>query len=419
VAVGDRPDPEIDVRRARRARRARIRRRRALVAVSLLAVAALLVTAAEAGFGADTDEAATTPATQPVHPPPTSTQPSSAGHSTAPPSTSGGGRHANIYAGILPGKFSPAVRGMPERVYVPNSESGTVTVINPATFDIIRTYRTGNYDQHITPSWNLHWLYVNNTTSNTLTVLNPHTSRPVRTIPVTDPYNLYFTPDGRRAIVVAESLQRVDFRNPHTWRLIKSVHIPSPGPDHLDFTANGHAFLISCEFAGTVYRVDTRSMRVTGRVAVGGLPVDVKLSPDATRFYVANQGSGGVTMISAQTLHILGFIHTGQGAHGLAISRNTRHLYVANRLAGTISVISFTHHRVTATWHVGGSPDMLQVSPNGRQLWTSNRFNGTISVINTMTGHVIHTITVGTSPHGLAYFPQPGTHSLGHNGVYR
>jgi YVTN family beta-propeller protein len=82
-------------------------------------------------------------------------------------------------------------------------------------------------------------------------------------------------------------------------------------------------------------------------------------------------------------------------------------------------VISFARRRVVATWPVGGSPDMLQVSPNGRELWVSNRFNGTVSVINTRTGSVIHTITVGSSPHGLAFFPQPGSHSLGHNGVYR
>jgi YVTN family beta-propeller protein len=161
-------------------------------------------------------------------------------------------------------------------------------------------------------------------------------------------------------------------------------------------------------------------MRVTGRVAVGGLPVDIKLSPDGTLFYVANQGpSAGVTIISARTLRIVGFIPTGPGAHGLAISRNTRELYAANRLAGTISVISFARRRVVATWHVGGSPDMLQVSPDGTELWASNRFNGTVSVIDTRTGRLIHTIVVGSSPHGLAYFPQPGNHRLGHNGVYR
>ena len=329
-------------------------------------------------------------------------------------------RPRNVYAGVLPGHFSPVVRGVPERVYVPNSESGTVTEINPATYAVVRTFPTGSYDQHITPGWNLRRLYVNNTTSSTLTVLSPRTGRPIRTIPVPDPYNLYFTRDGSKAIVVAEGLQRVDFRDPRTWRLIKSLPIPAPGPDHLDFTADGNAFLISCEFAGAVYRVDTRTMRVTGHVAVGGLPVDVKLSPDGTLFYVANQGPhAGVTMISARTLRIVGFIPTGYGAHGLAISRNTRELYVSNRLAGTISVIRFARRRLVATWHVGGSPDMLQVSPDGTRLWTSNRYNGTVSVIDTHSGRVIHTIVVGSSPHGLTYFPQPGSHSMGHNGVYR
>jgi len=302
---------------------------------------------------------------------------------------------------------------------VPNSESGTVTEIDPRTFRVLRTIPTGTYDQHVTPSWDLRWLYVDNTASSTLTVLNPLTGLPVRTIAATDPYNLYFTPDGSRAIVVAEAFQRVDFRDPHTWRLIKSVPIPAPGPDHLDFTANGGAFLISCEYAGTVYRVDTRSMRVTGRVSVGGLPVDIKLSPNGTVFYVANQGSGGVTIVSARTLHVVGFIATGPGAHGLAVSRDTRDLYVANRLAGTISVISFARRRVVATWRVGGSPDMLQVSPNGGRLWTSNRFGDTVSVIDTRSGHVIRSIGVGSSPHGLAFFPQPGSYSLGHNGVDR
>jgi YVTN family beta-propeller protein len=400
--------------------RRRRRRRQITAGLALLPVIATLeFLAPELGLGEDADQAAVTRpassiATLRVRPPATNDL-----RSTTRPVVRPAGRR-NIYAGILPGNFSPAVRGVPERVYVPNSESGTVTEINPATFRVVRTFATGTYDQHITPSWDLRRLYVNNTTSNTLTVLSPRTGRAVGTIPVTDPYNLYFTPDGSKAIVVAEGLERVDFRNPHTWGLIKTVRIPSPGPDHLDFTADGRAFLISCEFGGAVYRVDTRTMRITGRVPVGGLPVDVKLSPDGTRFYVANQGiRSGVTMISARTLRIVGFIPTDHGAHGLAISRNTRDLYVSNRVAGAISVISFARDRVIATWHVGGSPDMLQVSPDGSQLWASNRFNGTVSVIDTHTGRLIHTITVGSSPHGLAFFPQPGNHSLGHNGVYR
>ena len=74
---------------------------------------------------------------------------------------------------------------------------------------------------------------------------------------------------------------------------------------------------------------------------------------------------------------------------------------------------------LVTTWHVGGSPDMIQISPDGTQLWVSNRFTSTISVIDTTNGNLIPTITVSDSPHGLAYFPQPGRYSLGHNGVYR
>jgi YVTN family beta-propeller protein len=262
-------------------------------------------------------------------------------------------------------------------------------------------------------------LYVDNTGGDSLTEIDPRTSRPTRKFHVRDPYNLYFTPDGSKAIVVAERYRRLDFRARRSWRLLKSVPIPSSGPDHLDFSAHGGFLLISAEFSGRVYRVNTRKMKVTGRVTVGGLPVDVKLAPDGSVFYVANQGLDGVTVIDAHTLEKRRFIHTGFGAHGLCISRDGRQLYVSNRLAGTISVISLATRRVVHTLHVGGSPDMMQVSPDGRQLWFSNRFNGTVGVADTRTGKLLHTIRVGNDPHGLTYFPQPGRFSIGHNGVYR
>jgi YVTN family beta-propeller protein len=325
----------------------------------------------------------------------------------------------NVYAHIKRGDWSARVLGIPERVYVPNSESGTVTEIDPHTFRIIRTFETGYYNQHVTPGWGLRRLYVDDTHSNRLTEIDGRTGRPTRQIAAAAPYNLYFTPNGKTAIVVGEELQRLEFRDRRTWRLRGSLFIPSPGPDHLDFSASGRSFLISCEYSGVAYRVNVASRRITGRAAVGGLPIDVKLAPQGRRYYVANQGLGGVSVISASTLRILRFIRTGTGAHGLAISRSTRRLYVSNRLAGSISVISFRTGRVTATWRVGGSPDMLQVSPNGGRLWASNRFDNSVSVISTRTGRVIARIPVGASPHGLAFFPQPGRYSLGHNGVYR
>lgn len=325
----------------------------------------------------------------------------------------------NVYRATQTGVLSAAVAGMPERVYVPNSASGTVDVIDPATYKVIGHFWVGPVPHHVAPAWDLSRLYVDAEGSWALSVIDPRSGVPVDRIEVPDPYNLYFTPDGTRAIVVAERLHRLDFRDPHTFQLIRSVPIPWPGVDHLDFSADGSYLLASTEYAGTLVKVDTVAMQVTGFVQVGGLPVDVRLSPDGSVFYVANQGRQGVSIIDPIAMKEIGFLKTGRGAHGLAVSRDTRSLYVTNRLEGTISVIDFESRTVVATWRIGGSPDMIQLSPDGTQLWTTGRFDGAVYVIDTTSGKLVHKIRVGGQPHGLCYFPNAGRFSLGHNGVYR
>ncbi|MDP9301028.1 MAG: beta-propeller fold lactonase family protein [Actinomycetota bacterium] len=176
---------------------------------------------------------------------------------------------------------------------------------------------------------------------------------------------------------------------------------------------------MSTEYAGVVVKVGIHPRRVLGALTLGGSLVDVKLDPNGTVFYVANQERGGVSVVDPIRMRQVAFIPTGSGAHGLTVARDGVHLYVSNRLAGSISVIDTRTRRVIATWNVGGSPDMLQVSTDGNELWVSNRFDASVSVIDTGSGRVIHVIPVGGHPHGLTLFPQPGRYSLGHNGVYR
>ena len=327
----------------------------------------------------------------------------------------------NVYAATTQTHVADRFAHIPERVYVPNVADGTVDVIDPHTFQIVDHYAVGYVPHHVTPSWDMSKLYVDNEGSSSLTVIDPKSAEPTGTVSVPYPYNLYFTPDGKKAIVVVERLQTLEFRDPHTWRLLGSVYIPFPGVDHMDFSADGRYLLASSEWSGMVTKVDTQKMKITGQLELGGNPVDVKLSPDGKVFYVANQGEGygGVHVIDARSMKQLKFIPTGAGAHGLYVSRDAKSLYVANRLAGTISVIDFASRKVVATWKVGGSPDMFQLSPDGTQLWYADRYNGTVSVVDTRSGELIRRITVGYYPHGLTYFPNVGRYSMGHNGVYR
>jgi len=325
----------------------------------------------------------------------------------------------NVWAATTNPTLSPAVAGLPERVYVPNELDNTISVIDATSFKVVATLRTGRVPEHLTPDWDMSRLYVSNYASPFLTVVDPHTQKVVSPIPAASPYNLYFSPDGSTAIVMAEDVNRIDFYNRRTWQLIKRLPIKWAGIDHADFSAGGRYLLASTEYAGHVLKVDVVTMSIVGDLKVGGKPIDVKLSPDGSVFFVANQGRHGVSVVDPILMQEVAFIPTGLGAHGMAISRDCRSLYVSNRLAGTISVIEFATRKVTATWRVGGSPDMLQVSTDGTQLWTGNRFTNMVAVIDTRTGRVIVTIQVGRRPHGLTYFPQPGRFSIGHNGVYR
>ena len=330
----------------------------------------------------------------------------------------------DLYAEDHKGMISAVARRAANRVYVPNSAGDSVDVIDPRTYKVVEHFSVSALPQHITPSHDLKTLYVNDDVGNTLTPIDPVTGRPGRAFAVEDPYNLYFTIDGRYAIVVAERLHRLDFRDAHTFRLVRALNVPCAGVNHMDFSPTGRYVIASCEFSGRLIKVDVHRFRV---VAVRKLPrrfsvpQDVRSSPDAKVFYVADLAAGGVWEIDPARFKVIGFIHTGSGAHGLVVGRNGKVLYVANRNEGSVSVISFRSRKVIHKWHIpgGGSPDMGDVSANGKVLWLSGRYNSVVYAIDTRTGRLIARVPVGASPHGLSVWPQPGRYSLGHTGNMR
>jgi DNA-binding beta-propeller fold protein YncE len=330
----------------------------------------------------------------------------------------------DVYAADRAGGLAAAVRGDPPRVYVPNSQSNTVDEIDQRTGRVVRHFATGELPQHVTPSWDLRTLWVTNDRGNSLTPVDPRTGHPGKPVPVTDPYNLYFTADGSRAIVVAEAHQELDFRSPHTMALRHALPVPQcPGVDHMDYTADGRTALVSCEFGHRMIVVDLMRERVVRTIDLRpmSMPQDVKLSPDGRTFYVADMMENGVWLIDAHSWHVIRLQPTGRGAHGLYPSRNSRVLYVSNRGEGSISVISFKTRHPVRKWRIpgGGSPDMGGVSADGRVLWLTGRYNSELYAISTRTGHLLHRIPVGSGPHGAAVWPQPGRYSIGHTGILR
>ena len=344
---------------------------------------------------------------------------------------------ANLYSETQAGRMSPAVAGALPRVYVPNRTSNDVYVIDPATFKVVDRFKVGINPQHVVPSWDLKTLWVTNNaegrTDGSLTPIDPTTGKPGKAIAVDDPYNMYFTPDGKSAVIVAEALKRLDFRDPHTMAMQWSLPTPGcAGINHADFSIDGRFVIFTCEYQGSLVKIDLVGRKVLGylKLSKGRMPQDVRAAPDGKIFYVAELKSGGVFLVDGETFTEVGFIATGVGAHGLYPSRDAKKLYVINRGTGrvygpprgkgSVAVIDFATRKVEATWVIpdGGSPDMGNVTADGKQLWLSGRYDDVVYVFDTTSGEV-RSIPAGKEPHGLTVWPQPGRYSLGHTGNMR
>ncbi len=376
-----------------------------------------------------------------------SSGPSSAGGSATTPPVAAPFRHPlpgmppvvgnDVYSQTRAGMLAPAVRHDPALLYVPDSAGSRVTVISQRTRKIVRVIPTGYLSQHVVPSYDLKTLYTNSSVANELVAIDPGTGRKTHSVPMPRPYNLYFTPDGKTAVVMIEEYDTIRFADPHTWRTIEDLKYPGClGPNHADFSGNGRFFVVTCEFSGELLKIGTLDHRVEGAITFDpqstapnadpvtmgkSIPQDVRLSPDGTTFYVADMGTNELRMISARTFKQVGVIGMPRMPHGIYPSRDGTRLYVSDRGAGKVSVLDPKTNKIVDTWVIpgGGSPDMGGVSANGRMLWLSGRNNGVVYGFNTRKGKLVATIPVGGSPHGIAVWPQPGRYSLGHTGNMR
>ncbi|MDQ6714834.1 MAG: hypothetical protein M3Z83_01825 [Actinomycetota bacterium] len=355
------------------------------------------------------------------------------------------GPYAATGAGALTGNATKARR----LVYVPNQRGGTVQVIDPTTYKVIDRFKVATSPEHVVPNHDMSTLWVNSDAGNALTPIDPLTGKAGAAVPVEDPYNLYFTPKGDSALVMAERLRRVDVRDASTMQLQRSVPVPCYGLNHADFSQDLSTMVASCEFDGqlvvfdkgmttVVKTIDLNSTATPGatdpdrarrmggpskqlRLGASSMPQDVRLSPDGSSFLVADMMRNGIWVVNAESLTIDRFVPTGKGAHGIYPSRDASSVYVSNRDEGTVSVLDAKTLTQTALWRIpgGGSPDMGGVTEDGKELWLSGRYSNAVYVFDTATGAVTHTIPVDGGPHGLLVWPQPGRFSLGHTGNMR
>ncbi|WP_433243884.1 YncE family protein [Streptosporangium sp. CA-135522] len=334
---------------------------------------------------------------------------------TLPGALASGTAKVDLYAHDRPGMLSPVVARFPERIYVPNGESDTVTMIDPHTYRVLRAVKVGRRPQHVIPSWDLKTLWVSNDDGDSLTPINPMTGKAGRPVHVEDPYDLYFTLDGRTALVMAERENRLDFRDPRTMRLRRSLQVPCRGISHADFTADGTLLLASCESSGqlVVVDVEARKLRAVVDLADGttrrgdlphagerdsglehGLRPGLENGPETgldhglrsgLRRHREN-GTVGHGAIGHGTVGH-GALRHGRMAYGnmpqdVKLSPDGTVFYVADMARGGVWLVDARRFRITGFIRTGAGARGLYVSRDSKVLYVSNRAAGSVTVVS-------------------------------------
>lgn len=261
-------------------------------------------------------------------------------------------------------------------------------------------------------------LYVANTDSNTVSVINTATGKRIDANPSwfsqdisvgTAPSALALSPDGTRLYVANSGSGTVSVINTVGYKRIDASPSTSSkditvgtAPSALAVGGDGRLYVAN-KGSNTVSVVDTTNYSVTNTVVVGIQPTALALGTG--KVYVADQGSGTVSVIDTGTLGVTD-IAVGTQPTALALGTGGK-LYVANQNSTLSTIDTATNTVAPNPIAVGPSPSSVAVSADGSVAYVANA-NDTVSVINTATSAVVSTVrfdTDATGGHAVAVAP--------------
>ena len=303
-------------------------------------------------------------------------------------------------AGLVSGL--PRAEAGPERAIalVANSMGDTLTVVDARSFDPVATMRVGREPHKFHLSQSGQSVYSCNTTSNELIEIDLATLRPVRHIPILDPYNVTFTKDGRHLFKLAYRYTFVEVHDAKTFTRVSRLETGS-APSHYALSPDGRWFVNSNQLANTVSVINTDTLSVDRLLRVDPFPAGITISRDGRFMFVASGHAGTISTYATEDWRLVRRVHSGRDAHEMITTGDGRHIFVTNRGENTASVFDVASHSVFEKFHVPGGPDMPMLSADGRHLWVSGRYADIGTVVDADSLRIVQTFRTQHSPHGV------------------
>jgi YVTN family beta-propeller protein len=313
-------------------------------------------------------------------------------------------------------------------IYVTNSASDTVDVVDPATNKVVQVIRGIELPHGITFSPDGARVYVSNESESVLDVVNRKSGEILQKVPLTGrPNNIAITKDGRRVLVgIHTGPGVVDVIDTVSLKRMKSI--PVDGAVHNVYVTPDGKYAVSGSIenkAATVIdlQTDQSVWEVKFDRAVRPMASETNSDGSTSRIFVQLTGFNGFAVVDfakrAEVARIKlpdqpgGFGiaegRTGTPSHGIGVAPDGKSLWVNSTLANAVFEYSLPELKLIGYAALpevhplgraptGSVPEWITFTPDNATVYISNSGAGSVSAVDTKTLKVVAVIPVGEAP---------------------
>ncbi|MFQ5794719.1 MAG: beta-propeller fold lactonase family protein [Candidatus Bipolaricaulia bacterium] len=277
-------------------------------------------------------------------------------------------------------------------------------------------------------------IYVANAQSGTLSVIDARTHQVVDTLVIDENSRLFgvaLSPDGTQAYIswtvrTPESPGFVSVVDLPAGRVVATIPVRL-SPQDMALSADGSRLYVVNAASNNVSVIDTTILEVLKNIQVGFNPFSIVLTQDGRLAYVSHSRGRNIGVIDLATVQMVRTIPLPFLTRLLEIdvTDDGRHLYIADGIRNSVVVVDDEQGEAMRSLQVtreGGnveySPMGLAISPDGTRLYVVNR-NGYLSVFELPQDRLLGTLKLGVdlrqvafAPDGTAYITSQGTNSV-------
>jgi len=277
-------------------------------------------------------------------------------------------------------------------VYVPNTQSGNVSVIETAGNTVGDTLTVGPqpFAAALTPDGA--WLFVTQglDTGGGITIIDTATGEVAQAL--TDALDggrgIAFSPDGGLAFACSHWDGRLK-----AFDVDAVIADPSTPPVEDLATGTSPVMIAVTADGGTVYVGNAEGASISIfdtsdwsshsiNLPPGAAPVGLALGSSDTRLYIADK-SGGLLVFDTIGETLLDFVPIAADTVGVAVSPNGGWIWVVVQSENRVVIIDPGSLEIAAEVDVGASPFAMCFSHDATRAYVSNMGEGTVSVIET------------------------------------